>query len=392
MRNWQRELRNELKQLEDKNLIRELTSTAHGANPVCVREGKTLLNFSSNNYLGLAGHPLLIQAMQKTVEAGSPSSRLLVGHEGQTQQLEEELAKWQETESALVFSNGYMANLGVLSAFLSSKDAVFSDQFNHASIVDGIRLSGAASYRYRHVNMDHLENLLKKAAKKGVRRKLIVTDAVFSMDGDIAPLRDLVTLKANYDAALFVDEAHSVGTMGPLGKGLAHHLGIADQIELHMGTFSKAFGVYGAYVAGSKDWIHYLVNHARSFIYTTALPPSTVSAILQALKLIQKSDESRRLLNQKSIKFRDDLTKHGFDIANSSTQIVPVVIGDSSKSLAFSQKLIAKGILAVAIRPPTVPVGGARLRFSLMADHREEDIQKAIKSIIEIGNERTVIL
>ncbi|MXQ52926.1 8-amino-7-oxononanoate synthase [Shimazuella alba] len=392
MRNWQLGLRNELNQLADKNLIRELKSTAHGTNPVCVREGKTLLNFSSNNYLGLAGHPLLIQAMQNTVEAGSPSSRLLVGNEAKTQHLEEELAQWQETESALVFSNGYMANLGVLSSFLDRKDAVFSDQLNHASIVDGIRLSGATSFRYRHGNMNHLENLLKKAAKKGFRRKLIVTDAVFSMDGDIAPLRDLVSLKEKYDTALFVDEAHSVGTIGPQGKGLAHHLGISDQIEIHMGTFSKAFGVYGAYVAGKKDWIHYLINHSRSFIYTTALPPSIISAILQSLKLIQQSDRSRHLLKRKSMKFRDELSKYGFNIANSSTQIVPVVIGDSSKSLAFSQKLIANGILSVAIRPPTVPAGSARLRFSLMADHRDDDIQNVIESITEIGYECGVIL
>jgi 8-amino-7-oxononanoate synthase len=378
MKNWQLELRNELNQLADKDLIRELKPTAHGANSICVREGKTLLNFSSNNYLGLAGHPLLIQAMQNTAEAGSPSSRLLVGNETKTQHLEEELAKWQETESALVFSNGYMANLGILSSFLDRKDAVFSDQLNHASIVDGIRLSGATSFRYRHGNLDHLENLLKKAMKKGFRRKLIITDAIFSMDGDIAPLRDLVTLKTKYDAALFVDEAHSVGTIGPQGKGLAHHLGIADQIELHMGTFSKAFGVYGAYVAGKKDWIHYLVNHSRSFIYTTALPPSIISAIHQALKLIQQSDRSRHLLNRKSMKFREELSKYGFDIANSSTQIVPVVVGDSSKSLAFSQKLIANGILSVAIRPPTVPTG--------------EDIQNAIESITEIGYECGVIL
>jgi 8-amino-7-oxononanoate synthase len=392
MKNWRLGLRNELNQLADKNLIRELKSTVHGTNPVCVREGKTLLNFSSNNYLGLAGHPLLIQAMQNTVEAGSPSSRLLVGNEAKTQHLEEELAKWQETESALVFSNGYMANLGILSCFLDRKDAVFSDQFNHASIVDGIRLSGATSFRYRHGNMDHLEKLLKKAAKKGFRRKLIVTDAVFSMDGDIAPLRDLVSLKAKYDTALFVDEAHSVGTIGPQGKGLAHHLEISDQIELHVGTFSKAFGVYGAYVAGKKDWIHYLINHSRSFIYTTALPPSIIAAILQSLKLIQQNDRSRHLLKRKSMKFRDELSKYGFNIANSSTQIVPVVIGDSSKSLAFSQKLIANGILSVAIRPPTVPAGSARLRFSLMADHRDDDIQNVIESITEIGYECGVIL
>ncbi|MCH5585220.1 8-amino-7-oxononanoate synthase [Shimazuella sp. AN120528] len=391
MKNWELEVNNELHQLADKDLMRELKITLHAANSVCMRDGKKLLNFSSNNYLGLAKHPLLIQAMQKAEEAGSPSSRLLVGHEDATHYLEEQLAKWQQAESALVFSNGYMANLGVLSAFLNSRDAVFSDQFNHASIVDGIRLSGARSFRYRHNNMNHLESLLQRASKKNYRRKLIVTDAVFSMDGDIAPLREIILLKEKYGAALFVDEAHSVGTMGPLGRGLAHHLGIADQVDLHMGTFSKAFGVYGAYVTAKKDWIRYLINTSRSFIYTTALPPCIIAAIIQSLKVIQKSDKSRHLLHRKSMEFRSELTKYGFDTANSSTQIVPIVIGDSFQALTFSQKLMEKGVLAVAIRPPTVPVDGARLRFSLMSSHREEDIQKAIKSIIQIGNEYGVI-
>jgi 8-amino-7-oxononanoate synthase len=385
---WNEWINEELEQLAAMDLKRELRPI-QATGPICIREGKALLNLSSNNYLGLAEHSLLIQAMQKAAKrgAGSPSSRLIVGHEEETDILEMELAEWKETEATLVFSNGYMANLGVLSAFLNSNHAVFSDQFNHASIVDGIRLSGATQFRYRHNNMDHLEKLLRRADKKGYKRKLIVTDAVFSMDGDVAPLREIVALKERYGAALFIDEAHSSGVMGPEGRGLSHQLGISEQVELTMGTFSKAFGVYGAYVAGKREWISYLIHTSRSFIYTTALPPVVISAIRQALQLVRKGDKLRQGLEQKSKRFRKELAEVGFDLSGSTTQIIPIVLGESSMTLAFSKKLVERGILAVAVRPPTVPAGKARLRCSLMASHRDEDLQEALKTIIQIGNE-----
>jgi 8-amino-7-oxononanoate synthase len=386
---WDVWINEELEQLAAMDLKRELRPITQAAGPICIREGKELLNLSSNNYLGLAEHSLLIQAMQNAAKrgAGSPASRLISGHEEETDILEMELAEWKETEATLVFSNGYMANLGVLSAFLSSNHAVFSDQFNHASIVDGIRLSGATLFRYRHNNIDHLEKLLRRADEKGYKRKLIVTDAVFSMDGDVAPLREIVALKERYGAALFIDEAHSSGVIGPQGRGLAHQLGIAEQVELHMGTFSKAFGVYGAYVAGKREWISYLIHTSRSFIYTTALPPVVISAIRQALQLVRKGDKLRQGLEQKSRRFRKELAEVGFDLAGSTTQIVPIVLGESAMTLAFSQKLVERGILAVAVRPPTVPAGKARIRCSLMASHRDEDLQEALKTIIQIGNE-----
>lgn len=391
--NWHQSIQQELQQFSSMGLKRELNEMEQAVKPVLIQNGKRLFNLSSNNYLGLAGHPLIIQAEQEAAErgAGATASRLIIGHDSATNMLEEQIAKWKETESALLFPNGYMANLGVLSTLLHRHDGVFSDRLNHASIVDGIRLSGAAHFRYQHNEMDHLEALLKRAEIKGIKRKLIVTDSVFSMDGDVAPLQDLIFLKTKYDAALMVDEAHAGGVFGSQGQGLAHHLGLHQQVDLHMGTFSKAFGVYGAYVAGRKEWIQYLIHACRSFIYTTALPPVVIGGISKALQLVRMSDDLRQSLLQKSETFRTQLQKKGFDTAPSATQIIPVLIGDEFKALAFSQKLIEKGILSVAIRPPTVPVGTARLRFSLMANHEMKDLEHSISAITDVGKELGVV-
>jgi 8-amino-7-oxononanoate synthase len=384
---WDHWLEEELEKLAALDLQRELRPVTYAAQPVCMWDGKPMLNLSSYNYLGLAGHPQVIQAMAAAAQRGSgaTSSRLVIGHDEETEQLESELAAWKETEAALVFSSGYMANLGILSAFLRKGDVVFSDQFSHASMVDGIRLSGATCYRYRHNEMNHLEKLLQRADEKGHRRKWIVTESVFSMDGDVAPLCEIVALKERYGAALLIDEAHGSGVFGPAGTGMAHQLGIADRIDLHMGTFSKAFGVYGAYVAGKRAWIRYLVHTCRSFIYTTALPPMVISAIRQAFSLVRTADDLRQSLQQKSELFRKQLRTAGFHLAGSTTQIIPLLVGESATALHMSQKLAERGILAVAIRPPTVPVGKARLRFSLMANHREEDLQTALPLIMQIG-------
>ncbi|MBH8598471.1 MULTISPECIES: 8-amino-7-oxononanoate synthase [unclassified Thermoactinomyces] len=380
---WNRTIREELQALSADHLNRHLIPTADAHRPVLHRKGKRLVNFSSNNYLGLAGHPRMIQAMREAAEKGSGagSSRLIIGHSEEAEALEQELAAFKGTESAVLFPNGYMANAGLLSAFLKPSDAVFSDQWNHASIVDGIRMSKARKYIYRHLDPDHLESLLKTADQQGAGRKLIVTDTVFSMDGDVAPLRDLVELKKRYDAALVVDDAHGGGVFGDEGKGMAHELGVDREIDLYMGTFSKAFGVYGAYVAGKRDWIRYLINKCRPFIYTTALPPVIIAGIRASLRLVRDADRLRRELRQKSGWFRRQLTGLGLDVAGSATQIIPVVVGENEQALLFSHRLQEQGVLSVAIRPPTVPAGTARLRFSLMANHREEDLRQAIEAI-----------
>ncbi|MDN4594268.1 8-amino-7-oxononanoate synthase [Polycladomyces subterraneus] len=380
---WEETLREQLARLEREGRLRSLVPVSRAVDPVLERDGRSLINLSSNNYLGLANHPELMEAAQKGARrgAGATASRLIVGHDEETERLEQEIAAFKETEAALVFGSGYTANMGVLSALLQRGDAVFSDKWNHASIIDGIRLSRATLFRYRHQDMDHLEAQLRQAEKKGIRRKLIVTDTVFSMDGDVACLHDLVALKERYDAALMVDEAHGGGVFGPYGEGVTHHMGLAGKVDLHMGTFSKAFGVVGAYVAGSRTWISYLVNTCRPFIYTTALPPVVIEMIRTSLRLVREAGDRRTALHRKATRFRNRLKALGFNVGPSETQIVPLIVGDVHATVKLSQSLMESGVLAVPIRPPTVPEGTARLRFSLMATHTDEHLETVIDAI-----------
>ncbi|MGA8941914.1 MAG: 8-amino-7-oxononanoate synthase [Thermoactinomyces sp.] len=387
MSKWNDWIRAELNELHASMLKRECIPVKDAALPVLTWNGKKMVNFSSNNYLGLAAHPKLREAICQGAKAGSGgvASRLIIGHSEETELLEKEIARFKETEEALLFPNGYMANVGILISLLTSRDAVFSDQYNHASIVDGIRLSQARLFRYRHLDLDHLEQRLKSADQKGVRRKLIVTDSVFSMDGDTAPLRELIQLKQKYGAALVIDEAHGAGVFGSRGQGLAHELGVHQEIDLHMGTFSKAFGVYGAYVAGSKDWISLLVNRARPLIYTTALPPAIVSANRMALNLVKQAGDLRRELKEKAAWFRRQLQQAGFETGRSVTQIIPLYLGENDEALNFSDSLRKLGIFALAIRPPTVPPHTARLRFSLMANHSWEQLKQTVAKIKQVN-------
>ncbi|MDR6224775.1 8-amino-7-oxononanoate synthase [Desmospora profundinema] len=384
---WMPEIKDELSQLEQAGRIRSLFPTEQGTEPVLFRQGHPMVNLSSNNYLGLASHPTVVQAAARALEergAGAPSSRLITGHDPAIAELEAALAQWKGTEAALVIGSGYLANLGVLSACLSRRDAVFSDRLNHASIIDGIRLSGATAYRYRHRDMNHLERLLQQADGKGFRQKWIVTDSVFSMDGDVAPLKELADLKEQYGATLMVDEAHGAGVFGPQGKGVAHHLGVADAVDIHMGTFSKAFGVYGAYIAARKEWIDWMLQRCRSFIYTTALPPAVIGGIRASLELVQSGQNLRTALLDHSRWFRRRLQDLGVDTDPFPSPIIPWVIGDDHAASAVSQALQERGVLGVAIRPPTVPEGSARIRFSLMATHRREDLEQAVEAVADI--------
>jgi len=378
----------ELELLADASLERSLRihSPAAKSPGYTMRGERMLLNLSSNDYLGLAEHPEIIEKMRETLlieGVGSGASRLVTGNSKPYGHLEEALAKWQNCEAALVFANGYMANSGVISALVSRGDVVFSDQLNHASIVDGIVLSRAEHARYRHNDMDHLRSLLSKYRDK--RRKLIVTDAVFSMDGDQSPLCELVELKREYGAILMVDEAHSGGIYGKRGEGLCQQLGLQDDVDIHMGTFSKSFGVYGAYICGSRTLIRWLVNKARPLIYSTALPPSIVAGISQALVLVQEENWRREKLYAVSKLFRSSLRDVGFNIGSGNSPIVPLLIGDNEKALRFSEELEEEGIAAVAIRPPTVPDGTARIRFSLSAVHTDNELTAAAARIRNIG-------
>ena len=384
---WDRALEERLDVLERQGLLRQLRPVERPVAPIVVRDGRRLLNLSSNNYLGLADHPAVKEAMARAAErgAGATASRLVVGTDRACLALEEKIAAFKGTGAALVFGSGYLANLSVLRALLEPGDAVFSDRLNHASICDGVRVSRATLYRYDHCDVEHLQRLLEQAERDGARRKLIVTETVFSMDGDVAPLQELVELKERFDAALVLDDAHGGGVFGPRGEGYAHHVGVAERVDLHIGTFSKAFGVYGAYAAGSTTWIRFLLNTCRGFIYTTALPPAVVAAVDVAVDLVAEAGEPRRSLLDNAAHFRRRLVSLGLDICGSTTQIVPVVVGESERAVAFARALEERGVLAVPIRPPTVPNGSARVRFSLTAAHTDRDVEETLAAIEDAG-------
>ncbi|MGG1658656.1 8-amino-7-oxononanoate synthase [Brevibacillus sp. NRS-1366] len=350
--------------------------------------GQRLLNLSSNNYLGLAHDKRIVEAGMQAAQtwgAGGTASRLVNGNYTLYEELERQLAAWKEREGALVFANGYQANTGVISAMVGRGDAVFSDRLNHASIVDGIILGRANHYRYRHNDLEHLEYLLRE--QRGGRRKWIITDSIFSMDGDMAPLTALVELRDRYDAMLMVDEAHGGGVRGEQGQGLCHEAGLANQVDVLMGTFSKAFGVYGAYVCADEVVIRHLTNKARSLIYSTALPPFVIGSVLEALQLIQTETWRRVAVRRNARLFRHLLRLRGFSVEEGDTPIIPLAIGENELTLQYSRKLRERGIAAVAIRPPTVPAGSARIRFTVMATHTRADLEWAADQLKGIRDE-----
>jgi 8-amino-7-oxononanoate synthase len=353
--------------------------------------GRVLLNLSSNDYLGLSQDPRLIAAAREAAArwgVGAGASRLVVGHLALHEEVEAQVAAFKGLEAAVIFSTGYMANLGVISALAGPGDTVFCDKLNHASIYDGIKLSGAKLARYPHRDLNRLEALLQQA---GAGKKLLVTDSIFSVDGDLAPLGGLVDLKERYGAALMVDEAHATGVLGSTGAGLAEALGLTARIEVHMGTFSKALGSLGGYVAGDRRLIDYLHNRARSFIYSTAMPPPVLGAIGAALTLVEREPERREYLLAEAATFRRELAQAGFDILGSETQIIPALVGENAPTLEFAARLRERGLMAVALRPPTVPPGRSRVRFSLSAAHSREDLAAARQAILEVGREMKLI-
>ncbi|GAX91319.1 8-amino-7-oxononanoate synthase [Effusibacillus lacus] len=382
----------ELEQLKRISQKRDLTEVEQAEQPWLYKSGKRLLNLASNNYLGLAGHERLKKAAcvaTETYGCGSTASRLIVGNHPAYRLAEEALVKWKGSEAGLIFNSGYTANIGIISSLIGRDGIVFSDKLNHASIVDGIVISRAEHQRYRHNDLDHLEALLQKAPLE--KNKLIVTDAVFSMDGDLADLKGLVEVKERYNAILMVDEAHSSGIFGPQGQGYVHLLGLEDQVEVQMGTFSKALGCFGAYVVGKRWLIDYLINKARSFIYTTALPSGILASITEAITLVQEGSSRRETLREHSRFFRQELARLGFHLCGSETQIVPILVGSNEQTVLFSEKLQEMGIAAIPVRPPTVPENQARIRFTIMATHQRQDLADAVARIAQVGRELGVI-
>lgn len=348
-------------------------------------DGAQYLAFCSNDYLGLASHPDLVEAVRDGAArygVGAGASHLVTGHHQAHQALESELAQYVGLPRALLFSTGYMANLGVISALLSRHDAVFADRLNHASLVDAALLSRAELHRYGHLDMDALERQL--AASKA-KRKLVATDAVFSMDGDMAPVRELVDLCRRHDAWLLLDDAHGFGVLGPGGRGILAHAGVSSPRVIYLGTLGKAAGVFGAFVAGEPLLIEVLLQRARPYIYTTALPPLIAHALRTSLKLIAQADARRLHLDRLAAKLKSALEPGPWRLLPSQTPIQPLLVGGNDAALALSRELKARGILVPAIRPPTVPRGTARLRICLSAAHSEDDVNRLGASLLELA-------
>jgi 8-amino-7-oxononanoate synthase len=342
-------------------------------------EGKTLINFASNDYLGLAGDPRLQNAAIEAIKkygTGSTGSRLLTGHRPLHQDLEKAIATLKQTEDAILFSSGYLANLGTITALVGKKDLILEDEYNHSSLKNGAKLSGAMVISYNHCNMMDLQEKLAQNRSK-YRRCLITTDTVFSMDGDICPVSELIELSQNYDSMVLVDEAHGTGVMGKNGAGLIEYTNCSNKPVIQMGTLSKALGSLGGYVAGEKDLIDFLRNRASSWIYTTALSPADTAAALEAINIVQKEPQRRDKLWQNIDKLKQILIN--YDILPSQSSIICLSLPSPEKALELAQHLEDEGIFAPAIRPPTVPK--SRIRFTVMATHHTAQIEKIEKSL-----------
>lgn len=381
-----------LKQRQDEHLYRQRPLSFSPQQPQMQINGLHCINFCSNDYLGLANHPdikqHLIHALQsKSISYGSGAAHLVTGHHFEHHLLEDELADWLGVERALLFSTGFMANLAVMQTFAQKGDRILGDKLNHASLIDGALQSDAEFKRYPHLDIKNLEKRLKEA-KSANQQAIIVTDGVFSMDGDLAPLPEIQELTGRYNAWLVVDDAHGFGVLGDAGRGTLNHFGLtADANTLHVGTLGKAFGCSGAFVAGSQVAIEAMIQFARPYIYTTAMPQLNAVAIRKALKLVQNAEEERQKLQNLIHLFREGATKIGLQLWDSPTAIQPILLGDSQTALQWSDALKQNGFWVVAIRPPTVPKGQARLRITLSASHTETQIEALLAALKTVSQD-----
>ena len=379
----------ELARLRAAGLERGLRPVDGAQDSTIVVGGQRVLSLCSNNYLGLANHPEVVEAAvaaTRAVGVGAGASRLISGSMRLHHQLEERLAAFKRANACLLFTSGYHANLGVITALVGPRDAVFSDALNHASLIDGCRLSRAAVHVYPHVDMAALEEQLRAAT---ARRRLIVTDSIFSMDGDAAPLAAICDLAERYDTMVMVDEAHATGVLGPRGAGLVDALGLHERVTAQMGTLGKALGTFGAYVAGSRALIDLLVNTARTAIFTTALPPAVAAAADAALTIVEREPERRAALRRNAAHLRAGLLALGFEVpGEADSHILPVMVGDAESTMALSSALLERGVFAHGIRPPTVPEGTARLRATVMATHSEAELDAALTAFAAVAPAR----
>jgi 8-amino-7-oxononanoate synthase len=383
----------ELECVRRTGLWRELREVESAQEPRIVLQGRQVLLFCSNNYLGLAHHPAVVAAATAALAeygASAASSRLISGHMSIHRELEEKIAAWKGVDAAIVLGSGYQANVGIIGALVGEHDVVLSDALNHASIVDGCRLSRAEIRVFRHNDVDHLRELLARST--GARRVLVVTEAVFSMDGDRAPLLAIAEAARDFDAWTMVDEAHSTGVFGASGEGLVAELGLSNDVDIRVGTLGKALGSAGAYIAGSRALIDLVINRARPFIYSTGLPPASVAAALAAIKLCEREPERASDLRRRVSQLSATLRAAGVRVPPAESQILPVRLPysvenagtDAEQVVRASAQLLDRGIYVAGIRPPTVPAGTARLRVSVMATHTEADLEQLAECLIAV--------
>ncbi|WP_273130480.1 glycine C-acetyltransferase [Metabacillus sp. HB246100] len=385
-------LQAELDDMKGNGTFRQLIPLESEQGAKVIIGGKEVIQLSSNNYLGLTGHPRLRKAALKAVEkygAGTGSVRTIAGTFSMHDELEKKLATFKHTEAALVFQSGFTTNQGVLSSILTKEDVVISDELNHASIIDGIRLTKAARKVYKHVDVSDLERVLQDSAS--YRVKVIVTDGVFSMDGNIAPLPEIVELAEKYNALVMVDDAHASGVLGENGRGTVNHFGLDGRVHIQVGTLSKAVGVLGGYVASSKTLIDYLIHKGRPFLFSTSHPPAVTAACIEAIDVLIEEPQLIEKLWDNTKFFKDGLTKLGFNTGKSETPVTPVVVGDEALSHQFSDKLLEYGVFAQGIAFPTVAKGLARVRTIVTAEHSKDDLQKALDIFEKAGKELNII-
>lgn len=390
-----------LDELKEKGLYRKLPVVTGPTGARAVINGKSVINLSSNNYLGLANDERLKEAAVKAAQkygAGAGAVRTIIGTLDIHEEMEEKLAKFKKAEAVIVFQSGFTANLGTIAALMTKEDAIISDELNHASIIDGCRLSGAKILRFKHSNMDDLDRVAKEAISSGLYKKLmIISDGVFSMDGDIAKLPDIVNIAEKYDIPVYVDDAHASGVLGkdaqgrPNGSGSVSHFGLYGRVDVQIGTLSKAIGVVGGYVAGSKQLIDWLKLRGRPFLFSTAMTPADAGAVIKAIEILSSSTELVERMWENGRYFKKVLSEMGYNIGHSETPITPVIIGDEARAMQFSDELFAEGVFAQGIAFPTVPRGLARVRNIVTAGHTKEMLDEAAEAYRKVGKKMGII-
>jgi len=386
-------MKKEISSLKKNGLFTNIRTLSSPQGAWLTVDGKEVLNFCSNNYLGFANHPRLVEAAKKAIDeygVGPAAVRTIAGTMDLHTELESRIAKFKNAEAAITFQSGFSANIGAIQALAGKNDVIFSDELNHASIIDGCRLSGARIVRYNHCNPNHLEQVIKEN-EDTYERALIISDGVFSMDGDVAPLDQLQEIAEGYDILLAVDDAHGEGVLGKGGRGIVDHFNLHGKVDLEIGTFSKAFGVIGGVVAGNATVIDWLKQRGRPFLFSSAMTPPDVAACIAAIDVLEESDEYVKRLWKNGEYFKAEMQKNGFDIGSSQTPITPVMLGEAPLAQEMSRDLFENGIFATPIGYPTVPKGKARIRVMISAAHSGQDLDQGLEQFIASGKKLGVI-